>query len=179
MNKLDNTVIILSSDHGESFEHRYQGHGGSHLYEQATHIPLIIKETGHTDGRIVSDLVEQIDIPATIIDLAHISIPKWMEGRSLIPLMRGISLPSKPIFSMSLGANSQGHQITKGTIAVWEGDYKLIHYLKENKSLIFNLKQDPNEINNLFDKESEVGKRLLTVIQDNLKMANERISSGE
>ena len=178
--KLKNTVIIFSSDHGESFEHNYLKHRGPHLYEQVTHIPLIIKEPDQTEGQIINDLIEQIDIPPTILDLAGIPQPSWMEGRSLAPLMRGKRLPSKPLFSMNFEKNpSLGHQITKGTIAVWEGDYKLIYYLQEKKSLLFNLKQDSDELNNLFDREPEVNKRLLSLIQDNLKKANERISKGE
>jgi len=174
--KLKNTVIILSADHGESFEHAYLGHGQSHLYEQVTHIPLIIRNAGQSKGQIIDDLVEQIDITPTILELADIQIPSWMEGRSLVPLMQGKSLPAKPVFSMVLDRNpSLGHLITRGTIAVWEGDYKLIHYLDENRSLLFNLKDDPDELNNLFDKEPETARRLLALIKDNLKKANERI----
>ncbi len=177
---LKNTVIIMSSDHGESFEHNYLGHGGKYLYEQVTHIPLIIKEPNQTEGQIINDLIEQIDIPATILDLAGIPVPTWMEGRSLAPLMRGKRLPSKPLFSMNFQKNkSRGHKIRNGSIAVWEGDYKLIYYLKEKKSLLFNLKQDPDELNNLFDKEPEVNKRLFSLIHDNLKKANVRLSKGE
>ncbi len=177
---LKDTVIILSADHGESFEHNYMGHGGPHLYEQVTHIPLIIKEPGQGSGRIVNDLAEQIDIAPTILDMAGIPVPSWMEGRSLLPLMRGESLSSRPVFSMYFEKNpDRGHQITKGTIAVWEGDYKLAHYLEEDKSLLFNLKDDPDELNNLFDKEPETGRRLLDLIRDNLKKANERIRRGE
>jgi arylsulfatase A-like enzyme len=174
--KLKNTVIILSSDHGESFEHGYLTHGNEHLYEQVTNIPLIIKEPYHTEGRIIHKLVEQIDIPSTILELANIPVPSWMEGRSLVPLMRGKRLLSRPAFSMNFEKNpSRGHQITKGTIAVWEGDYKLIHYLEEKESLLFNLKKDSNELNNLFDREPEIGKHLLSLIHENLKKANERI----
>ncbi len=176
LNKLENTVIILTSDHGESFKHGYLGHGGPHLYEQVTHIPLIIKEGGQSKGLIINDLVEQIDIPPTILDLAHIPAPSWMEGQSLVPLMRGKEISSEPAFSMALESNPGLGKITDGTIAVWENDYKLIHYIKKNKSLLFNLKQDPDELNNLFDKEPEVGHRLLAMIQDNLRKANEKIS---
>jgi arylsulfatase A-like enzyme len=178
-NKLQNTVIILSSDHGESFEHNYGMHGGPHLYEQVTSIPLIIKEPDRADGRIINDLTEQIDIPPTVLDLANIPAPQWMEGRSLVPLMQGKRLPLMPVFSMNFEKNpSRGHEITKGTIAVWEDDYKLIHYLAKNRTLLFNLKQDPDELNNLFDKEPEVSQRLLTLIQKNIKEANERIRIG-
>ncbi len=101
----------------------------------------------------------------------------WMEGRSLVPLMRGERFSSRPVFSMALERNpSLGHQITKGTIAVWDGEYKLIHYLEKKESLLFNLKQDPDELQNLFYREPEAAQRLLILIQANLKKANERIS---
>jgi arylsulfatase A-like enzyme len=178
-NALKNTVIIFSSDHGEIFEHEYLLHRGPHLYEPLTHVPLIIKEPGQTEGLIIDELVDQIDVPATILDLADIPIAEWIEGRSLLPLMRGKEIQSKPVFSMSLEKNpSRGHQITKGTIAVWKDDYKLIHYLEKDKSLLFNLKKDPDEIVNLIEEEPEIGKHLLGLIQDNLEEANERIRTG-
>jgi arylsulfatase A-like enzyme len=174
--ELKNTVIILSADHGESFGHDFVGHGGPHLYEQITHIPLIIKTPNHAQGQIINDLVSQVDIPATILDLAGIMVPSWMEGGSLVPFMRGEKLSPKPAFSMSLVMNpGKWHKIEKGTIAVWEGEYKLIHYLKKNESLLFNLKEDPDELNNLFDKKPEVGQHLLNLILRNLQNANERI----
>ena len=177
--KKKNTAVILSADHGESFQHDFYGHRGPELYEQLTHIPLVIKNADQSDGKVIHDIVEQIDIPATILELAHIPVPVWMEGRSLVPLMRGEELPPRPAFSMYFRHNrSRGHQITKGTIAIWEGDYKLIHYLEEDKSLLFNLKQDPEEIDNLVEKKPEIGKHLLDLINTNLKNANERIRSN-
>ncbi len=180
-NILENTVVILSSDHGESFEHAYFEHDGIHLYEQVTHIPLIIKEPNQTEGTIIKNIVEQIDIPATILDLANIQVPSWMEGRSLLPLMRGEKLPLRPAFSMALQTNSnrEGELINRGTFAVWEGDYKLIHYLDMEKNMLFNLSRDPDEMQNLFQLQPEVSQRLLSLIQDNLKKANEKISKGE
>jgi len=178
--KLKDAVLILTSDHGESFEHGYFTHNTNHHYEQVTHIPLIIEEPDRAGGVIINDLIEQIDVPPTILSLANIPVPSWMEGRSLLPLMRGEQLPSKNIYSMSFQKNpSTGGQITKGTIAVWEDDYKLIYYLEDNKSLLFNLKKDPDELKNLFDEKHEVGQHLLAMIKDNLKKANERKGKGE
>jgi arylsulfatase A-like enzyme len=178
--RLKNTVIILSSDHGESFEHNYLQHRGIHLYEQVTHIPLVLKEPGQINGLIIDSLVEQVDIPPTILDIARIKVPSWMEGRSLIPLIRGENFPQKPAFSMNLENNpSQWHQIKKGTIAVWEDNYKLIHYLEEDKSLLFNLLNDPDELDNIFSKEPGKGRHLLSLIRDGLQKANEKISSGQ
>ena len=177
---LKNTIIILSSDHGESFEHGYFIHGGPFLYEQVTHIPLVIKTLGQKKGQIINSLVEQIDVPATILDFANIPVPIWMEGRSLVPLLQELKLPARPAFSMSFTKNlSRGDPIKKGTIAVWENEYKLIYYLEEKAPLLFNLKQDPDELNNLFDNEQEVGQRLLSLIHENLEKANEKISRRE
>jgi arylsulfatase A-like enzyme len=174
--ELENTVIIVSSDHGESFERGKVITHGTSLYEESTHIPLIIKEPGQKEGRVIRDRVSQVDISATILGLSHISLPDWMEGRSLLPLMRDKTLPDIPVFSMDLQKNpSRGQEITKGIIAVWDGDYKLIHSLEKGKSLLFNLKNDPDELNNIFNDEPEVGQRLLTIIQDNLELANKRI----
>lgn len=173
--QLSNTVIILSTDHGEIFEHNSILHGDT-LYEPETHIPLIIKEPDQPEGRIIDDLVEQIDIPATILDLADISTPSWMEGRSLVKLMREEMLEPKPAFSMNLEeSSSHNQQITKGAIAVWDGDFKMIHDLENKKSMLFNLKNDEGELNNLIDIEHETGRHLLNLINENLKRANERI----
>ncbi|GBD97314.1 MAG TPA: DUF4976 domain-containing protein [Nitrospirae bacterium] len=178
--KLKNTVIIFSSDHGESFEHNFAGHGGPHLYEQLTHVPFIIKEPGQKEGQLINLMVEQIDIPYTILDLIGVSAPSWMEGRSLVPLLRGKKIPSRPVFSMNFQKNrSLSHPITRGTIAVHDGDYKLIHYLEKEETLLFNLKEDPDELNNLFDREPETGQRLLNLLQENLKKANDKISQKE
>ncbi len=165
---LKNSVIILSSDHGEIFKHNRLFHGTT-LYEAETNIPLIIKEPGQTDGRIINRVVEQIDIPATILDLAEIPIPPWMEGRSLVPLMRGMDIPPKPVISMSLQKSRINDPIKKGLIAAWEGNYKLIYDIESKKSLLFDLNQDPNELNNLFEDDPESGRRLLNLIKADLK----------
>jgi len=92
------TIIIFSADHGESFDHGYFTHGGPFLFEDVTNIPLIIKMPGQQEGTIITDRVEQIDIPATILDMVNIPVPQWMEGRSLLPLMKGQKLPQGPFF---------------------------------------------------------------------------------
>jgi arylsulfatase A-like enzyme len=169
------SVIILSSDHGEIFGHKHVGHVKS-PYEPVVHIPLIIKEPNQIEGNIFNDLVEQIDITATIMDFSGIPAPSWLEGRSLYPLISGKDLQPRPAFSMFFeGSRSRNQKITKGFISVYEGHYKLIYFIEENRSLLFNLKEDPDEMNNLFDKEPETGQRLLGMIKDNLERANKRI----
>lgn len=69
---LDNTIVIITSDHGEAFgEHGLYGHGGS-LYEDQLRVPLIIltpATTGPVATRAVDDVVSLRDLPATVLDL--------------------------------------------------------------------------------------------------------------
>ena len=178
MNNINNTIVLLSADHGEIFSNKGLGHGDT-LYESEINIPLIIREINaprRFNGRVIAELVEQIDIPATILELGHIPVPKWMDGRSLLPLMKGDTLPPRPGFSMMLERNRSLGNITKGVIAIWDGDYKLIHNFEDQTSLLFNMSEDPHEEYNLFDKETETGRHLLTMIQNKIREANERLN---
>ena len=175
---LSNTIVIFSADHGESFSHGYLSHDSPYLYEPVVHIPLIIKVPGRKKGKVIDMVSSQIDIAPTILELAGISVPAWMEGRSLVPLMKDKFLQPRPVFSMHLKMNRAFHLITNGTIVVWDGDYKLIHYLQGKKSLLFNLRTDPGETRNLFDEEPEISQRLLNLINENLLLANERIANS-
>jgi arylsulfatase A-like enzyme len=107
---LENTVVVVSSDHGEQFgEHGLFAHGGE-LYTQVLHVPLLISGPGVARGVRVGEAVSLVDLPATLLELARGSGPSaadaglapgppgdratgdatgggtWVGGRSLIPL---------------------------------------------------------------------------------------------
>ena len=81
---LDNTLVIITSDHGEELgEHRLYGHGQS-LYSQELHVPLMILLPGNrAAGRIVAAPVSLRDLPATIVDLLEVSSDSPFPGKSL------------------------------------------------------------------------------------------------
>lgn len=180
---INNTVFIFMSDHGESFSNGWQGHHGPHLYDSIIRVPLIIKAPpgfhftqGKGTGWRIDTPVELIDVAPTILEIAGIEVPEWMEGRSLVPLLQGGILETRPIFSMKLQTNRLfGNPITKGVVAVRYGDYKLIDYLDDEKKLLFNLKNDPGEINNILLQEPVMGEKLFQLIQTNIDKANEQI----
>jgi hypothetical protein len=101
-----------------------------------------------------------------------------MEGRSLLPLMKGNDVESRPVFSMQLMENRAigNDPITKGTIAAWEGDFKLIHYLEDKKSLLFNIRKDPDESLDIYIEKPELTHRLTKLIEDEIAAANKRIT---
>ena len=101
----DQSTIVLVSDHGEGLgDHGEQGHG-LFLYDEAIHIPLIIKQAGGADaGRRVADLVQQADIVPTVLDLVKAPVPGNLRGRSLKPLADGTGTrpPEQTVYAETL-----------------------------------------------------------------------------
>lgn len=81
-------TIVVISDHGEEF----QEHGSvlhEKLYATVTRVPLILRLPGGTSSRRISEIVETIDLMPTLLDLAGAPHPPGLQGRSLVPLLRG------------------------------------------------------------------------------------------
>jgi arylsulfatase A-like enzyme len=90
----DNTIVMYTSDHG--LMHGEWGYGGKCLvYEPAIHVPLIIYDprsnAGH--GLVCDELVVSPDVAPTILDLCGLQAAASMQGQSLVPLIRGKSVP--------------------------------------------------------------------------------------
>jgi arylsulfatase A-like enzyme len=88
---LDNTIVIITADHGEIlYEHEhYFGHDIG-LYDECIMIPLIVHLPGHGHpGMRISPLVQSLDIMPTLLEALQIEPPQNLEGKSLIPLMEG------------------------------------------------------------------------------------------
>lgn len=100
----ERTVVILTADHGEAlFEHRFIGHN-TQLYEESVRVPLMMRVPG-VAPRKVSQVVELIDLTPTILALVGLGegpAVEEMQGRSVVPLLFGESLPPRPAFSRTL-----------------------------------------------------------------------------
>lgn len=84
--KYDNTIIVFISDHGYHLGHQ-QKWGKTTNFENATRAPLIISSPNHKKGERSTQLVEYVDLYATLCDLADIEIPEYTEGTSIKPLL--------------------------------------------------------------------------------------------
>ncbi len=87
---LDNTLIIVLSDHGEEFwDHGWTAHGHS-VYEELTHVTLMMWNPAlFPKPRRISEPVQLIDVMPTVLDLLALKTPPVAEGQSLVPLARG------------------------------------------------------------------------------------------
>lgn len=88
---LDNTILIITSDHGEIlYEHEYYFGHDIGLYDECIMIPLVIHVPGHeARGMRISPLVQSLDIMPTLLALLEIEPPEYLEGKSLLPLIEG------------------------------------------------------------------------------------------
>ncbi|HKE00465.1 MAG TPA: sulfatase [Planctomycetota bacterium] len=94
--RLDDTILVITSDHGESFTERedeWFTHD-PHLHEEVTHVPLLVRfPRGENGGKRVAELAQQIDVVPTVLDVLGRLRLESVQGRSLLPLVRGEAGP--------------------------------------------------------------------------------------
>jgi arylsulfatase A-like enzyme len=155
---LDDTLVVVASDHGEHLgDHLLFFHGCS-LYRQVVGVPLVIvAKKGVPSGRLVAEPVSLRDLPATIVDLLGLAHSAPFPGRSLArywsdndPAKAGASEPLLMEAGKPLGLTNQGREpVAKGPMKslIAEG----MHYIKEADGLeeLYLLRTDPEEQLNL------------------------------
>ena len=176
---LDNTLIIITSDHGEElFEHGFIGHASTSLnaklYDEIIHIPLIIRWPKKIKHRVAGELAQQIDIMPTILDMLGLPVPEGLHGYSLLPSIQGKPANnSRPVFCETIlgGFQSTKEMEDIRLRCVRTNEWKLIYTntptsivssggLDDGKYELYNLSNDPKEERNIFDNHPEVSKKL-------------------
>jgi arylsulfatase A-like enzyme len=151
----DQSLLIVSSDHGEMFEKKFLSHGGPYLNQSLIQVPLLIHLPGQSQGERIGANVSQVDLAPTILDFLGIKAPAWMDGKSFKKALYDSSFDTGTKFSMNLTFQNAPLDFQSFSIAALQGDYKLIKYLQFNKFELYNLKRDPGERNDLLNLEPE------------------------
>lgn len=145
----ENTIVIYTADHGDILA----SNGGlfdkdSMLTEETMSIPLAIHWPGVTDGPMKSDeLVSNMDIVPTILEMAGISVPAHMDGKSMASLLK----QTENTFREDLMAQHFGHMNYNGLqrVLYWK-NYKYVAHLDDSDEL-YDLLNDPFENKNLIE----------------------------
>ena len=167
-NGLDrNTVVVVTSDHGEQLlEHGFFGHANSG-YDVGLHVPLVVFDpAGDGSGRRISRPVSLIDVLPTLLARAGMPAPEQVQGRSLWPFPAGSASGSddaRPIYSE--GTFFANRPVSTLIQSLREGRWKLIlDRLRDTKEL-YDLGRDPGETRNLVETEPGVADRLYGELQ--------------
>lgn len=164
---LDNTLIIVTGDHGEEFRDHGGLQHGTTLYEELMRVPLVIAPPASTTpsdaGHHVDTPVSLVDLVPTILDLLGVSSTVSFDGRSLAPALGGTDavLGARPVFLY----NTSYTESFDRTVAVVDGDHKLIVREKEQTAELYDLGSDPREQANLVDTRAEMAASLRCLLR--------------
>ena len=153
----DNTVIIFTSDHGEALGDHGLMYKGCRFYEGLVRVPLIFSWPTRFAQNTQNDaLVELLDLSATLLDLAGVEAPEYLQGISLTSLLKGVSDDQNHrSFVRSEYFDALDPHFTRGT-----GTFATMHRTRQHKLCVyhgksvgelFDLEADPWEHNNLWD----------------------------
>jgi arylsulfatase A-like enzyme len=159
----DNTVVIFTSDHGDFLgDHRLLLKGPAH-YEGITHVPFIWAEPGQQQARQTDALAGTLDIAATVLDRARIAPYNGIQGMSLLPLL-GDGEPNPPERSSLVIEDDQqraalGHPAGARLRTLITRRWRMTIAEREPYGELYDLANDPHEMNNLFEDADHRGVR--------------------
>ena len=155
----NNTVVVYSSDQGFFlgdhgwFDKRW-------MYEESLRTPLIVKWPGAVKpGSRNSDLVMNLDLAETFLDIAGVRAPQSMQGTSLVPLLRGSTPKSWRNAIYYQYFEYPGWHAVRRQYGVRTSRYKLIDYYEVGEWELFDLDKDPDEMRSVYDDKSYAGVR--------------------
>jgi choline-sulfatase len=153
----DRSTIVVLADHGEGLgDHGEQEHG-LFLYDEAIHVPLIVKQESNAGaGRRVADVVQQIDLAPTILDLVKAPIPGGLRGRSLKPMLDDTGrLQAPAVYSEALYGR---HLFAwSGLTALTDERYRYINAPREE---LYEIQSDPRQVRNVADDRREISQAM-------------------
>ncbi|MHC4539250.1 MAG: sulfatase-like hydrolase/transferase [Planctomycetota bacterium] len=139
----EDTIVIYTADHGRSLgEHGLWYH--NEPTDHSSRVTLIISGPGFPKGMRIDTPVMHVDLFPTLLELAAVSIPSGLRGHSLLPVCQGRS-GNHPAVAYS-ECHAEG--TCTGSFVIRKGAWKYIYYSYYD-DLIFNMEEDPEEMNNL------------------------------
>jgi choline-sulfatase len=152
----DDTIIVFTSDHGEMMGERGMWFK-QHFFEWASKIPFIVHAPAKFKASRVSQNVSLVDLLPTLVAFADESFDEFaapVDGTSLLPALQGNpeKLPDLVISEFAADGSTGPSRMVK------QGDWKLM-WLEGVDTLLYNTREDPNEINNLADDPAQAERR--------------------
>jgi arylsulfatase A-like enzyme len=159
---IKDTMVVVMSDHGESLGERMVYKHNSQLYDEQMRVPMIFYVPGIAPRRIM-DYVSTVDLGTTILNLAGIEGPHDAAGVSLLPLMRGENFVHPPVYgehvvineTIYVSADKSHDPDSRKYMVITQDGFKLIYNRNFYAFELYDLKNDPMEQHNLYDRLPE------------------------
>lgn len=143
----DRTVLIVTADHGEQLHEKGYVSHSAQVYEESTHVPLIVRVPGGPRGLRVPHLVDQLDLAPTVLDLfgaPDTPFAKQQQGTSLLPMLAGAG-------ARTGGVSGEGVLALSRTVwdrpvyALRDVSWKLVYDTRTGREELYDLAADPRE----------------------------------
>ncbi|MET9342063.1 sulfatase [Nonomuraea sp. NPDC003804] len=151
--KLDNTYIFFASDNGFHLGTHRLRLGKTTPFEEAVKVPLVVRGPGVAPGSTITALTQPVDYAPTFAELAGIPAPAFAEGRSLVPLLRGLNPPSwrrNALIEFARPTNQAANRqtLTPAYAALRTATHTYVKYVT-GETQLYDLTTDPYQLNNL------------------------------
>jgi choline-sulfatase len=173
---LEDTWLILTSDHGELFERGIFGHDTKVLYQPVVRIPLMIFEPGRTEGMDIHTPTSAVDILPTLAHLTGQPSPAWIEGTILPPFAAADS--NRNLYAVQAIESNANAPLDQVSISMVRDNFKLHYYRGYEETAVedivklFDLKSDPEEMDDLARTKSGTASELLNELKASLAEAD-------
>lgn len=159
-NLAKNTLVIYSSDNGFFLGEHDGLYDKRLMFEPSIRVPLIVRHPERIKpGRVnSSQMVLNIDVAPTLLELAGVPIPNWMHGRSCVPLLEERETPWRDAFLYEFYEYPAEHCARKHR-GIRTADWKLIHFWEQPEEWeLYDLRNDPDETHNLAGRREQSGR---------------------
>lgn len=180
---MDNTILVITSDHGKELLDRGNIQHGHTLYEELIRVPLIIRPPGGSPPKRVPDLVEVLDIPPTLLDWLGLPVPDHLQGQSLACFLgpdRGRF--KKPFAFAEVDSSSNKYALrTRDRKIIYNPLWNSVGPEGQKEFEFFDLNADPEEKQDLTKESSEFEdyKKRLASLRDSLENLADSLKKPE
>lgn len=175
-----NTIVIYASDQGF-----YLGEHGwfdkRWIFEESLRTPLLVEWTGVTKpGSVNEDMVSNLDLAETFLDMAGVKVPSDMQGRSMVPVLKGNTPSDWRKEHYYHYYEYPGSHMVKRHYGIVADRYKLVHFYNDiDEWELFDLKNDPREMKDVLNdpEYSSVARSLHSELDKLVEKYGDTISS--
>jgi arylsulfatase A-like enzyme len=149
------TIVVYTSDQG-FFLGEHGLYDKRFMYEESLRMPFLVRwPAAVRAGATTEAIALNVDFAPTFLEAAGAAVPAWMQGRSLLPVLRG-KVPADWRTAMYYRYyHDPGHHDTRAHYGVRTATHKLIHFWKKGQWELFDLQADPRELRNVYGQPGQ------------------------